>query len=88
MVYKALVRSHVEYANVVWSSYQECDIYVLEGVQRRATTLINSIQHLTYGDWKIKITYSKIPQSKRWYDQSFFKILHGYYDSINKISQG
>jgi len=44
-----------------------CDIYVLEGVQRKATKLINSIKHLTYENRlkKIKITYPKLLQSKR-----------------------
>jgi len=44
MLHKALVRSHLEYANAVWSPY----IYVLEGEQRRATKLLNAIKHLTY----------------------------------------
>jgi len=26
LVYKALVRSHLEYANAVWSPYEKCDI--------------------------------------------------------------
>jgi len=47
-LYKAPVRSHLEYANVVWSPYKKCDIYVLKGVQRRATKLINSIKHSFY----------------------------------------
>jgi len=66
MLYKALVRSHQEYANVVWSPFKKCDIYALEGVQWRATEVINSIKHLTYENiLKNKITYPKIPQSKR-----------------------
>jgi len=48
MLYKALVHSHLEYANTIWSPYKKCDIYVLEGVQRRATKLIDSIKHLSY----------------------------------------
>jgi len=50
MLYKALVPSHLEYANAFWSPYKKCNIYVglLKGVQRRATKLINSIKHLTY----------------------------------------
>jgi len=47
MLYKALVCSHLEYANAVWSPYKKCEIYVLVGVQRRATKLIKSIKQLT-----------------------------------------
>jgi len=48
MLNKALVRSHLEYTNAICSPYKNCDIYVLEGVQRRATKLINLIKHLSY----------------------------------------
>ena len=50
MFYKALVRSHLEYANVVWCPYKKGDISVVERVQRRAAKLVNSIKHLTYED--------------------------------------
>jgi len=67
MLYKALVRSYLEYAKAVCSPYKKFYIYVLEGVQSRATKLINSIKHLAYKNRlkKIKITYPEIPQSKR-----------------------
>jgi len=57
MLYKALVRSNLEYANVVGSPYKKCNIYVLEGVQRRATKLINSIKYLTYKKTKKNFNY-------------------------------
>ena len=44
MLYKALVRPHVEYANSVWSPYKERDIETFEKVQKRATKLVISLK--------------------------------------------
>ena len=42
LLYKALVRPHVEYANSVWSPYKKCDIEQIEKIQRRATKVTES----------------------------------------------
>jgi len=39
LLYKALVRLHVEYAHSVWCPYKKCDITDIEKVQKRATSL-------------------------------------------------
>jgi len=57
MLHKALVRSHLEYANSIWSLYKKCDIHVLEGVQKRAKKLTNSIKHLTYENRLKNVNY-------------------------------
>jgi ribonuclease P/MRP protein subunit RPP40 len=41
-LYKAIVRPHLEYANVVWSPHHHMYIEELEKVQMRATKIINS----------------------------------------------
>ena len=61
MLYKALVRSHLEYAIAVWSPYEKGDISSLEKVQRRATKLIGSIRHLPYVD---RLKQLKLPTLK------------------------
>ena len=50
MLYKSLVRSHLEYAYSVWSPYhvQVQDIEALEKVQKMATKLISSLKHSSY----------------------------------------
>jgi len=86
MFYKALVRSHLEYANVVWSPYKKCDIHVLNGVQRRGTKLINSIKHLSYENRLKKLELLTRKYCRARGDMiEVFKILHGYFDKINNI---
>jgi len=87
MLYKALVHSHLEYANAVWSPYKKGDIYVLEGVQRRATKLINSIKYLTYENRLKKLKLPTLKYRRARGDMiEAFKILHGYYNGIDNIS--
>ena len=52
LLYKALVRPHLEYANALWSLYKIKDIIAIENVQRRATKLVPSLKNLEYSDGK------------------------------------
>ena len=57
-LYKALIRPHLEYGNVVWYPQFAKDINAIEGVQRRATKLIPSLKDLTY---KERLQELKLP---------------------------
>ena len=48
-LYKALVRPHLEYCNVIWSPLLKRQSVSIEKVQRRATKLITNIRDLNYG---------------------------------------
>lgn len=47
-LYTALVRSHLEFGNVVWSPYLRKDIESLEHFQMRATWLLNELKSMIY----------------------------------------
>ena len=44
----ALVRPHLEYANIIWGPFDKADKVLKERVQRRATRLIPSLCDLSY----------------------------------------
>ena len=48
LLYKSLVRPHLEYGNVIWGPFNQADKKLVENVQRRATKLIPDIHHLSY----------------------------------------
>jgi len=50
LLYKAHVRSQLEYANSVWNPYRMGLIKDLEKVQMRATKLVITIKHLKYNE--------------------------------------
>ena len=58
MLFKSLVRPHLEYASTVWSPYYKTDIENLEKVQRRATKFITEISELSYSD---RLQYLDLP---------------------------
>jgi len=50
LIYKSMVRSHLDYCCSVWASYKKGDIEALEKVQKRVTKLVPSLRHLPYPD--------------------------------------
>ena len=48
LLYKSLVRPHLEYQNVVWSPFLKSDNTLTENVQRRATRYVPIINKLEY----------------------------------------
>ena len=50
LLYKSLVRPHLEYGNVIWSPTLKKNIQLIENVQRRATKLVPGLKDLSYED--------------------------------------
>jgi len=50
LVYKNLVRSHLDYCNCAWNPYSKADIETLEKIQKRATKILPKLSHLKYSD--------------------------------------
>ena len=48
LLYKSLIRPHLEYGNVIWGPHYKEDQKAVEKVQRRATKLITIIKYLPY----------------------------------------
>ena len=48
LLYTSIVRSHLEYGNVIWVPFSKGDIIAVEKIQRRATEMIPEIAHLSY----------------------------------------
>jgi len=50
MLYKNMVRSHLDYCSSGWSPYMKKDIEALEKVQKRATKILPQLKHMNYSD--------------------------------------
>ena len=48
LLYRSLVRPHIQYGNIVWSPFWKADINLIENVQRRATHFIPEINENDY----------------------------------------
>jgi len=50
ILYKTLVRPHVEYCSCAWNPHYRKDMELLERIQRRFTKMINDMNGMTYED--------------------------------------
>ena len=82
-LYKALVRPHLEYGNVIWGPRYVMDQQAVERVQRRATRLIPGLQGLPYEERLSRLNLPLLAHRRRRGDMiQCYKILTG----INRIN--
>jgi hypothetical protein len=81
ILYKSLVRPHLEYAAPVWLPAKKKDIEEIENVQRRATKLVPTLRDLSYPE---RLTKLKLPSQRYRHLRGdmieVYKILTGLYD--------
>ena len=81
MLFTALVRPHVEYANAVWAPSLLKDITAIENVQRRATKCLYGMKDLSYED-RLRLLDLPTLRYRRYRGDMIecFKITHNLYD--------
>ena len=80
VLYKSFVRSHLEYANSVWSAYRIGIIKDIEKVQKRATKCVQGCSGMCYKD---RLMYLQLPtlnyRRLRGSMIEVYKTLNGFY---------
>ena len=82
LLYKAIVRNHLEYAASIWNPYRMGYIENFEKVQHRATKLLQNISHLSYPERLAVFNLPTLAYRRIRGDMiKTFKILNNIYDS-------
>ena len=80
-LYKALVRSHLEFASSVWCPYKVKYIEKIESVQRRATKLVPGLKELSYEERLRALKLPTLVYRRHRGDMiEVYKLVHGIYD--------
>ena len=84
LLFIALIRPHLEFANSVWSPLYQKDKDLIEGVLRRATKLIPGLKKYTY---EVRLAKLQIPSMQYRRNRGdmveTYKYMHGIYKTQN-----
>ena len=80
-LYKSLVRSHLDYGNLIFYPTTKKYKQVLENAQRRATRLVPELHGMSYRERLIELNLSTLDYRRKRYDIiQVFKIVHNIDD--------
>ena len=82
LLYKSLVRPHIEYGNTVWSPFRKADINLIENIQRKETCFTPEFNKLDYQERFEKLNLPTL--AYRQFCGSIietYKVLHNMYDA-------
>ena len=80
-VFKALIRSKLEYGQLIWYPYNITDKRKIEAVQRRATKRINGFDKMSYRERLEKLKLPTLEYRRKRGDMiEVYKILNKFYD--------
>jgi len=77
-LYISLVRPHLDYCRQIWNPHYVIDIKLIEGVQRQATKLVESVKDLHYDERLNILALMRLDKRRERSDLiETFKILNG-----------
>ena len=81
MLYKTLVRPHLEFASTVWSPHHKYNIDAIERVQWRATKMLATLQDLSYRQRLEKLKLETLQYRRRRADLlETYQIMNGIHN--------
>jgi hypothetical protein len=83
-LYTRYVRPHLEFSSAAWSPYLQKDIDMLETVQKRAVSMVNGLNGLSYEEKLVTLGLEPLVERRKFADLLLmFKVLNGYC-TVNK----
>lgn len=78
LLFKSLVRPHLEYGNVIWGPFYKGDMQQVERIQRRATKVVSQLSSLTYDERLRRLKLPSLQHRRRRGDMIMtYKIMTG-----------
>ena len=82
LLFKTLVRPHLECGNLVWGPFNRADQHLVERVQRRATRLVEHIRHKPYEERLRHLDLPSLYYRRRRADMiHVYQLFHGGVDN-------